>query len=353
MNNERIRKRHKEKIRQLIEQAQMIDKSKSGGVPGAFLNPFHEFQSSNRFPNKSERQSTEEHSRKAEDQTMDSLPPVDWAAPMPVHGNLDTPSPSISAEKRSTRLSEAAYEQDPEKLWKANAAPWLGSYSDRQSGSRKYNDIYRVEGSSKFWWHFRNQLIVSVILFGIIWGEFKLEGEPAQQVQTAVTAALTTEFDFQSVSAWYERTFAGSPAFIPLFSSGGNTETVEGAALTPQAFVSPLPESTLVKSFAQSLGGIELAGLPDAPVSAAATGQVILVTPDAGEGQTVLIQHAGGRQTLYGQLGEAKVRKDDWVEAGDIIGRLVSGGDGGHSLLYFAVKVDGRFIDPTDVIPLD
>ncbi|WP_127529705.1 M23 family metallopeptidase [Paenibacillus kobensis] len=346
--NERIRQRQQQKIRQIIEQSKTADLY---GEPVTLLNQPNEHVEHKAIPI-IERQPAAEQPAAADHSVIDSLPPAGWTVP----NDAFSPPVSAAAGRSSVKNHVNPYEQDPEKLWKANAAPWLGLYADRlpgNNGSRHSHETNHTEGGSRFWRLIRNQFIVSAILFGVLWGLFKLDGAPAQEAQTVVTTALTTDFDFQTVSAWYDRTFSGSPAFIPLFSNGGHAETVDGAAMTAQAVVSPLPESTLVKSFAQSLGGIELAGQPGDPVSAAETGQVLLVTPDAGEGQTVIIQHAGGRQTQYGQLGEAKVRKDDWVEAGDVIGRLGNGEGNGHSLLYFAVKEDGRFIDPTEVIPLD
>jgi len=344
--NERIRERQQRKIRQIIEQSRTDDRYEA--TASRWDSPIGHTV----IPLVPERSLDAESSKPGGDSVTDSLPPAGWLAP----GDSSLPPVNAAPNRASAKLPAHPYEQDPEKLWKSNAAPWLGMHADRLpaagSGSRHYNEVRGSEGGSRFWRHFRNQLIVSAALFGILWGLFKLEGGPAQKAQTAVTTALTTRFDFETVSAWYDRTFAGSPAFIPLFGGREHAETVDGAALTAQAVVSPLPESTLVKSFAQSLGGIELAGRPGDSVSAAETGQVILVTPDTGAGQTVIIQHAGGRQTQYGELGEAKVRKDDWVEAGDVIGRLGSG-TGDHSLLYFAVKEDGRYIDPTEVIPLD
>jgi stage IV sporulation protein FA len=88
-------------------------------------------------------------------------------------------------------------------------------------------------------------------------------------------------------------------------------------------------------------------------VVAAETGRVILATDDNATGRTVVIQHADNRVTVYGRLGELIVGADDWVEAGQPVGKLGPAGEGGESMLFFAVKEKGRYVNPADVVPLD
>ncbi|GMK38383.1 hypothetical protein PCCS19_14370 [Paenibacillus sp. CCS19] len=349
--NERIRERQQERIRQIIEQSQkqmQVDQTAElsgyGQLPGA---PIQVPSSITAAPLAPSKQLTS-----PADPLRDevSLPPSDMVnrnSPMLVRrGDYPSAGPHQTLE------------QDPEKLWKSSTAPWLGlnrpnaGYGDLAS---EYPPIGPARGGgSRFMRQLRLQIVASAVLFGVIWGLFQINGGLAEQGQTLVTAALTDEFDFQTVEAWYDRTFAGSPAFIPLFGdSKEQVAAVDGTPHSTMPIVSPLPNSTLIKSFAESLGGIELAGDPGSTVAAAETGQVVLVTDNTGQGQTVVIQHAGGRQTQYGQLATASVSKDDWVEAGDVIGQLMNDGGTESGVLYFAVKEDGRYIDPTDVIPLD
>lgn len=348
--NERIRERQKERIRQIIEQSQLqtqvdhIDypeisgHTKSSAVASA----------SPPLPSKL---STPPAGPQVEEI---SLPPSDL-----VNSRSPVPMSVKRGEPVSAGIGPRQMEQDPEKLWKSSSAPWLGVNRPGGTGygdlAAEYPPIGPVDGGgSRFLRQLRLQIVASAVLFGVIWGLFQLNGGMAERGQTMVTAALTDEFNFQTVEAWYDRTFAGSPAFIPLFGDNKDEVTaVDGAPHSTLPIVSPLPKSTLIKSFAESLGGIELAGDPGSSVAAAETGQVVLVTENSGKGQTVVIQHSGGRQTQYGQLASASVSKDDWVEAGDIIGQLAKDSGSDSGVLYFAVKEDGRYIDPTDVIPLD
>ncbi|MBD3917766.1 M23 family metallopeptidase [Paenibacillus sp. PR3] len=345
--NERIRERQKERIRQIIEQNQLqmqVDHIDMADISGHTMTPA-ETTVSSPLPLK--------HAIQPAMPLMEegSLPPSDMV-------NSRPPMLVKRGDPAVVSAGPHQMEQDPEKLWKSSSAPWLGVNrpgSGYGSLASEYPPVGPVDGGgSRFLRQLRLQIVASAVLFGVVWGLFQLNGGMAERGQTIVTAALTDEFNFQTVEAWYDRTFAGSPAFIPLFGDNKDEVTaVDSAPHSTLPIVSPLPKSTLIKSFAESLGGIELAGDPGSSVAAAETGQVVLVTENAGKGQTVVIQHSGGRQTQYGQLAAAAVSKGDWVEAGDIIGQLANDSGSESGVLYFAVKEDGRYIDPTDVIPLD
>ncbi|MWC28757.1 M23 family metallopeptidase [Paenibacillus sp. MMS18-CY102] len=340
--NDRIRERQQQRIRRIIEQGRAIPSweepylerppypqvEQTSVPPPAVVQPI-----SNPSPASSQPR-----------QAQPSKPSQAWPPAQP--------SPARRVGIKDPR-SMGLYGQDPEKLWKANGAPWLGWEAGPQGPQDPSVRLHTGGSGSRLWRLLGLQFVASAIIFGAVWGMFKLQEGPAVKGQAFVTAALTSEINFKGVSDWYSRTFAGSPVFIPLFGDSDEVQTVGGGAQAEMAVVSPLPESSLVKSFAESLSGIELAGQSAEAVEAAETGQVILIAPDTGKGQTVVIQHAGGRQTHYGLLGDATVNKNDWVEAGDVIGHLRTTDEGEASLLYFAVKQEGRYVDPTDVIPLD
>jgi stage IV sporulation protein FA len=102
------------------------------------------------------------------------------------------------------------------------------------------------------------------------------------------------------------------------------------------------------------LNGVELAGTSKEQVSAIETGRVLVVSEaENGSGVTVVIEHANGRDSVYGKLGAATVKQNDWVEAGDGIGTLKETTSEEPSLLYFAVRQNNQYVDPVGVIPID
>ncbi|RIX50547.1 hypothetical protein D3P08_19920 [Paenibacillus nanensis] len=284
--------------------------------------------------------------------------------------NRGIPSEPVKPEPRAAQTKEskpapaslspapANHPLDPELAWKRNPNPWSG-WEDRDReqppGSRSFVKSQHTDDfqpPDKSWGRFRKELtwkvIVSALMFGAVWAVFEVEHPLTQKGQAFVKEAMTEEINFEAVALWYNNVFAGAPSFIPLFDGGGSAELVDGKPITP--VVAPLEDAAVVRTFAELLNGIELAGASEAEVMAAETGRVIQVTE---RGDSVLIQHANNRITIYGKLESASVAVNDWVEAGQPIGKLPASQDGDQSFLYFAVKQNDRYMDPLDVIPLD
>ena len=259
-------------------------------------------------------------------------------------------------------LGPSPHEEDPERLWKANPNPWesagwniapLPSKDVRASKMGgpppdRPND-YRFIARGLF-----IQSAIAAALFAIVFLMFKVDNPAAKQGQEAVTAALTKSMNFDAAATLYDKWFAGAPSFIPFFGSHGDEESrlAEGAVELP--IVSPLPAGTVVRSFAETLGGVDIAGSPEQAVLAAETGRVIMVSKDGNDGETVVVQHANDRVTEYGHLTGVIVAANDWIEAGKTLGKLQAPKESGiQSLLFFAVKEKGRYVNPADVVPID
>mgnify|MGYP004468298713 FL=1 len=91
----------------------------------------------------------------------------------------------------------------------------------------------------------------------------------------------------------------------------------------------------------------------DAPVYAAADGQVLSVEQDACTGTTVTMELGNGYQAVYGQLKDLTVEAGDSVKEGEVIGNISSptkyySVEGPN--LYFAVKKDGVPVDPFEYL---
>lgn len=93
--------------------------------------------------------------------------------------------------------------------------------------------------------------------------------------------------------------------------------------------------------------GADLAGEPGAEVRAAAAGRALYSGFRPGFAGVVVLQHEGGWQTVYGNLGARSVAVGDAVAEGSVIGRLGGWCDaGGGSCLHFEVRHDGAAQDP-------
>ena len=99
---------------------------------------------------------------------------------------------------------------------------------------------------------------------------------------------------------------------------------------------------------------IALQAVEDAPVYAAADGQVLSVVQDACTGTTVTMELGNGYQAVYGQLKDLTVAEGDTVKEGEVIGNI-SAPTKYYSVegpnLYFAMKKDGEPVDPIAYLP--
>ncbi|WP_051318199.1 M23 family metallopeptidase [Cohnella thermotolerans] len=197
------------------------------------------------------------------------------------------------------------------------------------------------------------RLAVAAVLFGAVWGWLRLELPGNELVRGWTVRAVTEDMDFTAVEAWYERTFEGSSSFLPIFKQQDETQAVS-AEWSREVTVPPLA-GRILQTFAQDGEGIRLAAPAGTPVKAAHTGRVAEVTLDAKGLATIAIQHANGVETVYGNVDNAAVKKNDWVEVGRTLGELASStSDGkGEGTLFFAVKQNGKTLDPAEVVPFD
>lgn len=91
--------------------------------------------------------------------------------------------------------------------------------------------------------------------------------------------------------------------------------------------------------------GLDLAAPTGTPVFAAADG-VAVVGSGGPCGIHVLLEHAGGDESLYCHLSEATVREGQVVGAGQRIGSVGASGFATGPHLHFEVHSSGRLVDP-------
>jgi murein DD-endopeptidase MepM/ murein hydrolase activator NlpD len=92
--------------------------------------------------------------------------------------------------------------------------------------------------------------------------------------------------------------------------------------------------------------GVDYAAPAGTPVSAAASGTVVLAGWLGDYGRTVRIRHANGYETLYGHLSRLDVRAGQRVLQGDRVGAVGSSGLATGPHLDYRMTRDGRFVDP-------
>ena len=96
--------------------------------------------------------------------------------------------------------------------------------------------------------------------------------------------------------------------------------------------------------------GIDVAQAYGQDVRAAAGGRVAFAGDRGSYGTTIIVEHPGGRRTLYAHLSAADVRAGDVVDSGQVIGKSGSSGHSTGPHLHFEVLDEGRPVDPVAVV---
>jgi len=93
-------------------------------------------------------------------------------------------------------------------------------------------------------------------------------------------------------------------------------------------------------------GGMDMAAPKGTPVKAAGAGTVVHAGFIRGFGNLVVIEHDKRTSTFYGHLSVITARLGEVAE-GDMIGRVGATGRAYGAHLHFAVKVRGRWVNPS------
>lgn len=94
--------------------------------------------------------------------------------------------------------------------------------------------------------------------------------------------------------------------------------------------------------------GIDIAARKNAPVMAAADGEVMKTGYTPGLGKMVEIKHFAGLTTRYGHLNDILVKKGQKVKKGDLIGKVGSTGTATSAHLHFEVNFLGKALNPKE-----
>jgi len=240
-------------------------------------------------------------------------------------------------------------ENDPEKFWKLNANPWEhGNHQSNNPEDHVVLDELDERKKYSFFSHLKIQTVIAIVMLAIVFISSQLSNPYVEKGRSWLDRELQTSFDFVAIANWYEDVFSGSPSFIPSF--GNKSELALAKHNQNVEVVAPIDNGVLLHTFAELLNGVEIAGEPNATVHAVEKGRVILVREQQ---DSVIIQHADKRISIYTRLNEVNVQVSDWVEAGASIGKLAPVANEDYSVLFLAIKQNDQYIDPLEVISVE
>ena len=171
--------------------------------------------------------------------------------------------------------------------------------------------------------------------------------QPQQNTLSSQQQGATSSLTQQSSSDLHEEQLESLPSQEILFISPLNAKV-----LNKYSGNKPVKSKTMGDWRLHT--GIDLAAKKGTSVSAAASGTVSKIYNDDMWGTTIEIEHENGITTIYSSLSsKVSVEKGQKVETGQAIGTVDTTAKielAEESHLHFAVKKDGKYIDPESII---
>lgn len=96
--------------------------------------------------------------------------------------------------------------------------------------------------------------------------------------------------------------------------------------------------------------GIDIRASTGTNIYAANDGEVMISTYHSSYGYYVLIDHGGGKSTLYAHSSKLLVKAGDKVKQGDVIALVGTTGNSNGPHLHFEVRIDGVSKNPLDYV---
>lgn len=193
------------------------------------------------------------------------------------------------------------------------------------------------------------QTVLSALLVAVAYAVF--QGGlplPASWLHHAQDA-MTRDYRFEEVAAWYESTFGAPPIDLPILSADKGNEVPVQSSRDLWVFPS---DWKVVKSYHPETPRIVLDLGEDGRVSSMETGLVTFVGEKEGFGLTVIVTLSGHREVWYGNLSNTFVKVNDWINEGEGIGQAAVMKEQ-NRYLYLALRQKDTFIDPAEVIRFD
>ncbi|MBQ8868465.1 MAG: M23 family metallopeptidase [Oscillospiraceae bacterium] len=183
--------------------------------------------------------------------------------------------------------------------------------------------------------------------------------ENSQSIQqTEAPSSSSSQLSQQAQSSSSSKQSGSSEASAPQLSSGASQE---------QLFLLPVANGEILNKYSgnkpvksKTMGdwrlhtGVDYAAAEGTTVKASGDGTVSKVYSDEMWGTTVEIEHEGSVVTIYSSLADnVFVKKGQKVESGQAIAKVgntakVELSEASH--LHFAVKKDGKYVDPESII---
>lgn len=195
---------------------------------------------------------------------------------------------------------------------------------------------------------FMLKIVCSLVLFLAVYLIMTSENSQFKDAQGFIQEVMERDYNVEGLLTWYENVTGESPQLLPqIIQRPSDTQLVQ------QDYTLPVNGGVVVTTFGQGSEGITLGTSSRVPIEVIKEGLVISAEEKEGLGFTIVIDHGDGEESWYGHLQNSRVRVNDWVQQGDVIGHTTISSESGQGLFYFALRRNNMFINPLDVISFD
>lgn len=192
------------------------------------------------------------------------------------------------------------------------------------------------------------KVLLSAALFFVVAILYKHPSSQLDSVRSMVASTFEQEMQFALITDWYEDAFGKPLAFLPsdLQKEVSDVEQVTAEYTIPTT-------GTVIETFASNGEGIKIETESNTKAGAIQGGTVLFTGKKESIGNTVVIQHKDGSESWYGHLQTIDVKVYDSIDKGASVGTVSQSSETGTSVLFFAIKKDGEFVDPDQVISFE
>ncbi|ENH97956.1 stage IV sporulation protein FA [Gracilibacillus halophilus YIM-C55.5] len=190
----------------------------------------------------------------------------------------------------------------------------------------------------------RSFLMKSIIATALFFGSvvtLSSNHQWLQQPKQWTSQALTEEFPFATVNAWYQAKF-GAPFAVSSNQNVQNSDQVQALPVNGQ----------IRQTFGENGRGVRISTQEESDVIAIKAGTVLFAGNDRETGKTVIVQHQDRSKSVYGHLTDIQVHSYQSIRANQTIGTFAPDEEA-EETMYFAIEKNQQFIDPIRVMQVD